>query len=219
MPWPMVHLAISNALAGGNPSPDLLLGCIAPDAIHARGQVSREEKGVTHLVLNGSLPAKERIMEAYLAYLPQRSEPAWKDFALGYFSHIYADLRWTETLYADFERRFEGDRDEIRRRYNEEMSQTEFDLLRSLPGAEAHLTKLAAAGGYAIAPFLTRQEVTRYREAKLGWLRNDGHEPRVRPVYFRLEAVMAFIRATSKEFSGLMSAWGTDRQLLGGESE
>ncbi|MFC4810939.1 hypothetical protein [Paenibacillus sp. GCM10023250] len=204
MPWPMVHMAISNELAGGDPSPELLLGCIAPDAIHARGQVSREEKGVTHLVRNGSLPSQERIMEAYLAYLPLRPEPSWKDFVLGYFSHIYTDVRWTETMYAEFERQFAGGRDEIRRRYNEEVSQTEFGLLRSLPGAEAHLAKLAAARGYAIAPFLTRQEVTQYREMKLGWLRNGDHEPRVQPVYFRLEAVMAFIRETSLAFRDLM---------------
>ncbi|MGF7050649.1 hypothetical protein J2T13_005199 [Paenibacillus sp. DS2015] len=48
MPWPMVHFAISNILYEDNPTRSLLLGSIAPDAIHVRSQITREEKGVTH---------------------------------------------------------------------------------------------------------------------------------------------------------------------------
>ncbi|SEO47758.1 hypothetical protein SAMN04487895_10822 [Paenibacillus sophorae] len=87
MPWPMVNFAISTNLSFGDPSPNFLLGSIAPDAIHMRGYISREEKGVTHLVRNDRLPAKELIMEKCKEYLTKRTEIEWKDLVLGYFSH------------------------------------------------------------------------------------------------------------------------------------
>ncbi|MGG4214018.1 hypothetical protein [Paenibacillus sp. FSL L8-0638] len=110
LPWPMVHFAISENLSINDPSPNFLLGSIAPDAIHMRGKVSREEKGVTHLVHNDKLPAKELIMEKCKEYLLKQAGPEWKDFVIGYFSHIYTDLRWTDTVYFDFEKTTEAKR-------------------------------------------------------------------------------------------------------------
>ncbi|OME86545.1 MULTISPECIES: hypothetical protein [Paenibacillus] len=75
MPWPMVHFMISQQLYLGNPTPNLLLGSIAPDAVHVRGNITREEKGSTHLVQEGILPKKELIFEKFKEYLLMRSEP------------------------------------------------------------------------------------------------------------------------------------------------
>ena len=33
----------------------------------------------------------------------------WKDFVVGYFTHIYMDVRWTDTIYTEFERTYVGD--------------------------------------------------------------------------------------------------------------
>ncbi len=106
----MVHFAISDILFDGDPSPNLLIGSIAPDAIHIRGQIAREEKGATHLVHNDKLPAEEMFMEKCQEYLLKRSDPEWKDFVIGYFSHIYADARWTDTVYSDYEKAYTGER-------------------------------------------------------------------------------------------------------------
>lgn len=95
MPWPMVHLAVSDQLFSEDASPALLLGSIAPDAVHIRGNVSREEKGATHLVCNNQMPDFEFIMEKCTEYGGKRSEIEWRHFVLGYFSHIYTDVRWT----------------------------------------------------------------------------------------------------------------------------
>ncbi|WMT38905.1 hypothetical protein RE628_15300 [Paenibacillus sp. D2_2] len=132
MPWPMVHFAVSEELSSGKASPSLLLGSIAPDAIHARGIITREEKGFTHLIHKGKMPTAEMILMKCREYIEKYSEPESKEFVLGYFSHIYTDLRWTETLYSDFEQNFKGEGNEIRTKYNEEVSQVEFILLRSM---------------------------------------------------------------------------------------
>lgn len=49
MPWPMVHFAVSEEVTSGKASPCLLLGSIAPDAIHARGEIT----GSIYSILGG----------------------------------------------------------------------------------------------------------------------------------------------------------------------
>ncbi len=52
MPLPMVHLAVAiqmHRLEQRIPSPDFLLGSIAPDAIHMRPDTGREDKQRVHL--------------------------------------------------------------------------------------------------------------------------------------------------------------------------
>ncbi|GAA0349588.1 zinc dependent phospholipase C family protein [Bacillus horti] len=131
MPWPMVHFLVSENLYNGNPSPNLLLGSIAPDAIHMRGEISRQEKGITHLVHNDQFPAVEVILDTLHTYLEQKSEQEWRGFIIGYFSHVYTDVMWTNTVYEDFENNFNGDKMDLRRIYRQEVSQLEFDLMKS----------------------------------------------------------------------------------------
>lgn len=207
MPWPMVHFAVSEMLFDGNASPDLLLGSIAPDAVHVRGKISREEKGATHFVRNGLLPDKERIVRQFVAYSSMRPEPAWKDFVLGYFSHIYTDVRWTNTLYADFERECTGaeagdGEGNLRRIYNEEVSQIEFEIQRTRD-ARNMLEKLSAAKGFDLEPLVTREEVVAYSRKKSEWLNDPGQEPRIQPIYFTVQKVNTFIKETAAEMKEL----------------
>lgn len=197
MPWPMVHFAISEGLFNQAPTSNLLLGSIAPDSIHVRGQITREEKGVTHFVHNGQLPTKELILEKYHEYWLKRQDPEWKDFVLGYFSHIYTDLRWTETVYADFEKEYTGN--EIREIYNQEVSQIEFELLRSMRNADKLLMLIQKADGFTISPLVTQLEVIQYRDMKVNWLRDQDHEPRITPMYFKPDKIENFIHVTVKE--------------------
>ncbi|WP_172251414.1 hypothetical protein [Saccharibacillus deserti] len=202
MPWPMVHFAVSQQLYSGNPTPHLLLGSIAPDAVHSRGNVTREEKGSTHLVREGRLPEKERIFEKFEEYLLLEPEPEWSDFVVGYFTHIYTDLRWTETLYSDFEKAYTGDR--IRDVYHGEASQLEFELQRSLNQASEIKRRLAQAEGYAIRPFVTAEEVRQYRDLKLQWLDNPNNEPHISNRYFTAAQVEIFITETTHEIKEIL---------------
>ncbi|WP_422657509.1 hypothetical protein ACK8P5_17315 [Paenibacillus sp. EC2-1] len=103
MPWPMVHFAVAVHTQMVQRSPSFLLGSIAPDAIHVREHVTREAKGSTHFVFNNTLPSVEVLKTKYVEYLRMHREPEWELFVLGYFAHIYTDLRWIQTIYADFE--------------------------------------------------------------------------------------------------------------------
>lgn len=205
MPWPMVHFAISETLFDGHPSPHLLLGSIAPDAVHMRGQISREEKGATHLIHNGEFSDKELIAEKCLEYLRKRSEPEWKDFVIGYFTHVYTDARWTYTLYANFEQNCTGAKNEIRQIYNREVSQVEFELLRSMRSAKNLIALLSKADGYTIDPYVTQLEVNQYRDLKLEWLQNPHHEPRITPIYFKPGEIWSFINETTKQLKDLLN--------------
>lgn len=208
MPWPMVHFSISDLLFDGNPSPDLLLGSIAPDAVHVRGLISREEKGAAHFVRNGLLPDKERIVRRFIAYSSMRPEPAWKDFVLGFFTHIYTDVTWTNTLYADFERECteaaNGGGD-LRSIYTQEVSQIEFELQRTRD-ARKMLERLSAAKGFALEPLVTREEVVAYSRQKSEWLNDFSQEPRIQPIYFTAQKVNSFIKETAEEMKGIFLA-------------
>jgi hypothetical protein len=199
----MVHFAISNLLYAGNPTPCLLLGSIAPDAVHVRGEISREEKGVSHLVQNGKLPPVELITKKFKEYLGKRSEPEWKDFVVGYFTHIYADMRWTDTIYAEFEQAYTGENP--RSLYYQEVSQMEFELQRSIKDYQELIRLLKRTEGYTIHPFVTGSEVSTYRDLKVEWLQNPHNEPHITPIYFDSIKVNHFIEMISMEIKTLLS--------------
>lgn len=208
MPWPMVHFATAIRLSLSNPSPNFLLGSIAPDAIHMREYVTREEKGVTHFVSEGRLPDVEVIKENCLRYLSLNTKQDWKDFILGYFAHIYADLRWTESVYVEFENNYRGDKKDIRQTYNREMSQLEFNLLRSEKGFHNVIHRLEQSKAYSVQPVVTETEVTQYTDQKLRWLMDAGNEPKIEPIYFTEEIVEKFISNTTYELTALFLDWG-----------
>ena len=205
MPWPMVHFAVSQRLYADQPTPSLLIGSIAPDSIHVRGQISREEKGFTHLVHNGRFAPVELIMEKIKEYMPMHSQREWQDFVVGYFTHIYTDLRWVHTIYADFEAAYTGEH--IRSVYNEEVSQAEFELKRSMANYEDLILLLSAAEGYTIDPFLTQSEVNTYRDLKVEWLQDSRNEPNIKPVYFESAKIHRFIEETTNEIKTLFNEY------------
>lgn len=211
MPWPMVHFAVAQRLFEPGPSPAFLLGSISPDAIHAREHVTRKEKGVTHLVHEGRFPSIQTLQHACVSYLDQHRDPDWKAFVWGYFAHIYTDIRWTETLYADFEREYAGDPDKIRDTYNREVSQLEFDLLKREPWAQDALIQLRQARAFAVEPLLTPDEVNRYRDMKLAWLEEERHEPKIETMYFQETKARRFIEKTAEEITEWV-AWGFPRE-------
>lgn len=204
----MAHFAIAEDIYNGKPSGHFLLGSIAPDAIHTRINATRIDKGFTHLVSNGHrLPNVEKLKQFCFEYLDKNSEDEWKDYVLGYFAHIYADLRWTETVYHDFEQNFRGERNEIRKYYNRDVSKIEFILLRTERWVEKTKTKLIGSNAYTLEPFILQKEVNQYRDLKLEWLDNDNNEPNTNPEYITEEIVRNFIKSTSNEVNELIRDW------------
>ncbi|MEF7437906.1 hypothetical protein V4V36_01110 [Paenibacillus lautus] len=212
MPWPMVHFAIAQQLGTPKPTPSLLLGSIAPDAVHVRGNITREQKGITHLVSEGLLPDTNRIRENYLFYVTQKPGKAWNEFVYGYFAHIYTDLRWVQTLYADYKKENKADKDSMRLTYNQEVSQLEFEIMRSQHWAGSVLNKLKDSIGHALDPFVDKSEVEQYRTIKLEWLLEEGNEPKIELIYFTLDKVERFVQNTAAELSTLLAPKGTHEQ-------
>ena len=203
----MVHFAIAAKLSSSNPSPNILLGSIAPDAVHMRDNVTREDKGKTHLVSDKKLPSVEIIKRNCFIYLSKNNQKDWKDFVLGYFAHLYTDLRWTETVYVDFESNYRGDKQEIRQIYNNEMSKLEFILLRSEDWAHKFIHTLQQSEAFTIEPFVTETEVSQYRDLKLAWLQDANNEPKIKPYYFTEKIVRDFINHTANEWNTLFNDW------------
>jgi hypothetical protein len=143
-----------------------------------------------------------------LYYLDKNNETTWKEYILGYFAHIYTDLRWTETVYAGFENNYRGDKKDIRKIFNNEVSQIEFNLLKSEDWAHSIISELQQSKAFTIEPFVTKTEVSQYRALKLDWLRDDGNEPKIKPIYFTGDIVGDFILKTSNEISALFNEWG-----------
>ncbi|SFM53359.1 hypothetical protein SAMN03159341_1445 [Paenibacillus sp. 1_12] len=212
MPWPMVHFAIATKVSFFDPSPSFLLGSIAPDAIHMRGNITRKEKGITHLMDEDKFPTIEVLKKECLSYLSiMNMELDWKAYILGYFAHIYADIRWTETIYAEFESEYQGDNKEIRKIYNQEVSQVEFNLLRSEEWAQPIIHRLQHANAYSIEPLVTQNEVSQYRDIKIEWLLDDSNEPKHKNIYFNDDKVRDFIINTSNELNVLFNEWGINQ--------
>lgn len=208
MPYPMVHFAIASELCLYKPTSSFLIGSIAPDAIHVRGNITRKEKGVTHFVNEDNFPSIEVLKEKCLYYLSLNDDVDWKDFILGYIAHIYADIRWTETVYINYENEYQGDKDDIRKTYSIESNQVEFYLKRSEEWAEAILNKLQIADAYTIEPLLTQIEVSQYRDIKLLWQSDMENDLQIAPMYLREDVIRNFVSKTTIEINDLYEEWG-----------
>jgi len=212
MPWPMVHFAVSYQLYSGKPTPHLLLGSIAPDSLHARGQTTREEKGRTHLVQNDQLASPALIMQTLQSYLDERPQVEWKDYIVGYFTHIYTDMKWTHNLYAEYKEQYHGE--DIRHSYHQEAAQLEFELQRIVQEqGDDPVSMLLQAEGYAVEPLVTASEVTKYRDMKIEWLNDAANEPHIVLIYFTLERVEEFVRVTSEELQKLFKQHDIEQLL------
>lgn len=207
MPWPMVHFAVANEIYEGQVAPSFLLGSIAPDAIHAREGATRTEKMLSHFVKDDLFADTDLLTSKYLEYIGQSEDPEWKAYVAGYLIHIFTDERWTTTLYADFERKVRKDSVEVRRIYYEEVSQLEYDLLRSSPSVNSLITQLESAGGFDVPPLVSREEVEQYRDIKLEWLSNQANEPGIGLIYFTEDKVRDFIKKTANEAKELLTGW------------
>jgi len=97
MPLPMVHLAVAvqmHRLEGSAPSPDFLLGSIAPDAIHMHPDSGRDDKRRVHLAEIHD-PHHERARLLLAQHGSDRSSAM--GFAEGYVAHLLTDYLWFET--------------------------------------------------------------------------------------------------------------------------
>lgn len=192
MPYPMVHFEIARQLFE-EPSPEFLLGSIAPDSIHVRTN-ERTEKNKTHLMKNGAF-ATNRDLSDFLISI-KNNDPLHLEFICGYIAHIYTDREWTFKVYSEFEKQ---SKDKFI--YNHDANKIEF-LLRQTSGSfDEILRKLNTAKSYDIAG-LSKTEILTYKDEKVNYLLEPLNEPMNAPKIITFTMVQNFIKEAS---SGLKS--------------
>ncbi|MGV2883671.1 zinc dependent phospholipase C family protein [Paenibacillus taichungensis] len=207
MPWPMVHFAIASELLS-NPTPEFIVGSLAPDSIHVRTN-ERAEKAKTHLMPEAGRFATDEELRAFFNSNKKRaqSEPKFMQYLCGYISHVYTDRVWTFEIYPAFEEHANG-----RSIYTEEVTKLEFIILRK--GSDGHdlLNKLEAGKAFDLGGLL-EQEVYQYRKEKVDFLNNLEHEPLDDLNILSMEAIEEFIQTTAQRLRQLFTKWDVFEDL------
>ncbi|NQX59900.1 hypothetical protein HQN88_13530 [Paenibacillus qinlingensis] len=207
----MVHFSIAEKCFDHDPSPEFLLGSIAPDAIHMRANTTRQDKGRTHLCADdGTMPNLQTFHDFCKKYITQ-NDPDNNQFILGYVSHLYTDLRWTETVWGDYVGKInlviDEQKESIKSRYNIEVCQIDYNLYRNEGWSNRIFDSLLHASEYAVLDLLTSKEITQYREHIIQNLRNEEKEPCIVPIYITDDIVKLFINDTVDELKSLIKTW------------
>lgn len=74
---------------------------------------------------------------------------------------------------------YEGEMKNIRRTYNREVRQLEFEILRSGDWADTVLFELRENRAYSIEHLVTEIEVAQYRDLKVEWIQDATNEPQI----------------------------------------
>ncbi|WP_339807117.1 hypothetical protein MKY66_08130 [Paenibacillus sp. FSL R5-0766] len=207
----MVHFAIASELIS-KPSPELLLGSLAPDSIHVRTNL-RTEKAKTHLMPEaGRFATDEELKEFFetqkkLAY----SDPKFLQYLCGYIAHIYTDRVWTFDIYPAYEVHPNG-----RSVYTQDVTKLEFMILRNWNRANDWLNELNVGRAFDLGGLL-ESEVYQYRGEKLELLVNPDNEPLGDLNILSMEAMEEFIHKTALALKQLYTKWNVYEDLRNDE--
>lgn len=201
MPWPMVHFAVA-AETMNEPSPEFLLGNLAPDSVHVRTN-DRIEKAKTHLmIVAGEFLTDHQLHDIFEANRRQaEADPRFLHYLLGYLAHVYTDRRWTFEVYPAYEAHSEG-----RSRYHRDVQAIEFMLLREKIDGRAWLEKLKSGTAFELGG-LSAEEVYAYRQLKLDMLAAPPSELESLPSVLTPEELDDFIRRSSRDLQRLFAGW------------
>ena len=208
MPLPMVHLSVAVSLCEKDerfPSPDFLLGSIAPDAIHMRPDTRKDDKERVHLLELGASPQElVRLFQARYGKDVARS----MGFSAGYLAHLLTDFLWRQAVIDPFRKKNLPTlpEKEIRSLYYRNTDQVDLDLYRQMPWRPQvwHSLKTAVAGDFP--PLLTAKEITLWRDRTLGWFELHDHDPQEEPLSITLADTLDFVERAVKEIAGIFAA-------------
>lgn len=207
MPWPMVHFAIASELLS-NPTPEFIVGSLAPDSIHVRTN-ERAEKAKTHLMPETARFATDEELRAFFNSNKKRaqSDPKFMQYLCGYIAHVYTDRVWTFEIYPAYEEHANG-----RSIYTEDVTKLEFTILRKRSDGHDLLNKLEAGKAFDLGGLL-EQEVYQYRKEKVDFLNNFENEPLDDLNILSMEAIEEFIQTTSQRLRQLFTKWDVFEDL------
>jgi len=196
MPLPIVHLAIAFAVherVERCPTPEFLLGSLAPDAIHMRPGTTRADKRRTHLQ-NTSAADWPRPLRDWMARHVGH-DPTFREFIRGYAAHLLADRLWAGTALQEFRRAAPAELDDggLKALYYRELDQVDVNLFRTEPWPPCAWSMLATAPAMEAPGLLTANEIDRWRTRTLAWFDDPAHDPGIVPAYLTEERVHIFV--------------------------
>ena len=216
MPLPMVHLAVAVRLAAARKSADspefadmaeFYLGCIAPDAIHARAGAGRDDKRDSHY-------AQGHPARCDLGALAKMLTGGWASgkrvsFAEGYAAHVLTDHLWQDTVAAAFRERMqrEGLEADLRVLYYQDCDKLDLDLYDTAPWRPAVWGHLASATVPDFPPLLTASEIASWRDHVLGWFDKNPDKRLHDAARISQSEIDAFIDYAAGEVANRMREW------------
>lgn len=198
MPLPMVHLSTAIKVyekLNIKPSPQLLLGSLAPDAIHMRKNTVREDKSITHLTDKPHLDKFERVKSMYELYKNSKDSELIK----GYCIHLLTDYLWNNIIMVSFEKNIPEDilPEDRRALYYLETDQIDFNLYRNMDWRPQVWRELQEVSITDITSLLTGEEISLWRDRVINWFDKLKQEPKIAPKYITDSMVDAFIDKAS----------------------
>lgn len=114
MPFPMVHLCIADKILQSSNrlknEAGFILGSIAPDAVHFRGNYSSDYKKVSHLCLSnkkwGEVTENDAWLKNVLKVLQENNNSRNNDFYYGYCIHIISDILWNIKIWIPYRKKY-----------------------------------------------------------------------------------------------------------------
>lgn len=105
MAQPMMHLLIADKIYKKfgliHSYGDFLSGSIAPDAVHVKGNYTREIKDRSHYGFNS-----KSHLDYFDTFISEYFTSENKDFAVGYLVHLISDMIWYHSVRVPFKEKF-----------------------------------------------------------------------------------------------------------------
>lgn len=214
MPLPMVHLSVAVTYAEiqgiKDPLGTFYLGNLAPDAIHMREGITKEDKPRTHFFPSEPGDYLSRLKKHYHILINQREERDWTWFVRGYMMHLMTDDLWFRELYPAFvEKNVNLGRtnDEIRTLYYRETDQADFDIYNGKLWRTEVWDVLKDVRSYDFSDLLTSSEILRWRDRTFSFFTDPQKEPKITPHFFTDEVISSFVDRAANQLGVIFEEW------------
>lgn len=213
MPLPMVHLSVAIHYLEKyriDPQGTFFLGNIAPDSIHMRPGISKEDKPKTHFFPDEKEDYLLKLERLYSPILREKDEKDWKWFVRGYFMHLITDYFWFRELYPSFVEKnsLSGlTKDEIRTLYYRETDQIDFNIYHLKAWRAIVWDKLNEVRAYDFVDLLTSKEILMWRDRTFSFFNDPLKEPKIIPINFTDDKVSTFIENAASRIGAILNEW------------
>ena len=185
MPLAMVHLRVAQKLLNTMEikKPEMFyLGTISPDAIHERGNITRDDKRVTHLYHIKREIWRDNVIDFIKTNIDSRNN----NFYIGYGVHILTDIYWLDTLFMNFvQKAFEDSLTKIKQddAYYHDLSVLDMKILEEYSMMDNILSIINKAYAPDNCELIGAREIDKWKNQIINWneIAKINHE---RPLYF-----------------------------------